>query len=296
VTFSGPAWPDALREGVIRELRIELSRRSLSVCEQPVQTPELAPQEVITLLAADPTRVSIVASNIENEGGFTGRTIFIGPIPEDARALAIAQAVDEALRNQNEEAEPRPRPPTSTLPVERQVRQTNSPSWFFGAALAPTLQIAPGSRQRTRTVVSPGAAVRLSFGYARFGGSLGLAITRESDLNFSEVAVRELRLPVDASFNVRLARGPIQVMLDVGLLVALVNYKYRPEGDDHSSLELGGRAGFRVGWGHRIVPWVGASIEVLPSSTDFRFAPTGSLGDAPSLWLGFALGSEVRWP
>jgi len=123
-----------------------------------------------------------------------------------------------------------------------------------------------------------------------------VTITRESDLNFGEIAIRELRVPADASFSVRLARGPAQAMLDIGLLAALVTYQYRPAGDGHSSLELGGRAGVRVGWGHRIVPWVGASVEVLPSSTDFRFTPTGSLGRAPSLWLGFALGSEVRWP
>jgi len=137
VIFSGPAWPDALREGVIRELRIELSRRSLIACEGPAQLRELAPQKVVTLLAPDATRVSIVASNIENEGGFTGRTIFVGPIPEDARALAIAQAVDEALLNEGEDdyVRPPPRPAISIPPAEPRPQKTTSQAWFLAAAL-----------------------------------------------------------------------------------------------------------------------------------------------------------------
>jgi hypothetical protein len=35
---------------------------------------------------------------------------------------------------------------------------------------------------------------------------------------------------------------------------------------------------------------------VLPTSRALRFAPTGSFGHTPSLWLGFALGTELAWP
>ena len=294
--FSGPHWSDEVRDGVMRELRIELARRSLSVCAGPPESSEAAPDKVVTLLAADTERVAIVASNLEKEGGFTGRTIIVGSIPEDARALAIAQAVDEALRTGGNEPPATPKP-RAAAPVSRTPpRAARSPSWFIAAAVAPTLQIAPASSGRTHALAAPGVALRLSLGRASVGGSLGVAITRASDLSFGSVEVRDFRLPADASFDVRFARGPAQVTLDVGLVAALVNYSYGPTGDAHSAVELGGRAGLRFGWGHRFVPWIGTSIEAMPRAIDFRFAPTGSFGQAPSVWLGFALGTEVKWP
>ena len=297
VIFSGPNWSDDVRDGVIRELRIELARRSLEVCPGPEQAPEVAPEKVVTLLAADTERVSIVASNLEKEGGFTGRTIMIGSIPEDARALAIAQAVDEALRTGDAAPPEPPAPPKVSAPAAQLApRAARSSGWFMGAAVAPALQLAPASSGRTHAVVSPGVALRLSLGRASLGGTIGVAITRAGDLSFGGVEIRDFRLPADVSFNVRLSRGPAQATFDIGLVAALVNYQYGPAGDAHSAVELGGRAGLRFGWGHRFVPWVGTSLEVVPRSTDFRFAPTGSFGRSPSVWLGFALGTEVRWP
>jgi hypothetical protein len=295
VIFSGSAWSDAVRQGVIRELQIELSRRSLEVCPAPKSTPDIAPQEVVTLLASDPERVSIVGSNIENEGGFTGRTIMVGTIPDDARALAIAQAVDEALRTRGGEPAARATLPVSAPVARPAARWSRSSGWVLGAAVAPTLQLAPAASGLPRAAVAPGVTLRLSLGKARLGGSLGVAITRASDLSFDGIELRDFRVPADLSFGVRFARGPAQATLDIGMVAALVNYEYRPTGNAHSELELGGRAGLRFGWGHRFVPWLGASIEVLPSSSEFRFAPTGVFGRGPALWLGFALGTEVRW-
>jgi hypothetical protein len=296
VIFSGPAWSDTVRDGVVRELRIELARRSLEVCPATEAAESGTPQKVVTLLAADSERVSIVASNLEQEGGFTGRTILVGPIPEDARALAIAQAVDEALRGEGNQTERAPPPAVPTRVVQPAARQATMPSWFVAAALAPALQVAPAAADRTRAVVAPGALFRLSIGRGSVGGSLGVAVTRASDMRFGSLAIRDFRLPADVSFDLRLARGPAQAIFDVGLVAALVNYEYVPTGDAHSTLELGGRAGARFGWGRRVVPWVGASLEVLSSSADLRFAPTGSFGRAPNVWVGFALGTEVRWP
>ena len=296
VIFSGPNWSDEVRDGVIRELRTELSRRSLEVCPGPEQSPELAPEKVVTLLAEGTERVSIVASNMEKEGGFTGRTIMIGSIPEDARALAIAQAVDEALRTGDDEPPAPPKPRVAAPAAPLAPRAARSSAWFVAAAVAPALQIAPASSGRSHAAVSPGVALRLSLGRANFGGSVGVAITRATDLSFTGVEIRDFRLPADVSFNVRLSRGPAQATLDIGLVAALVNYEYAPTGDAHSAVELGGRAGLRFGWGYRFVPWIGTSLEALPRSSEFRFAPTGSFGRTPSIWLGFALGTEVRWP
>src|SRR6185503_10955166 len=99
IVFSGPAWSKPVQEAVLRELRTELQRRSLQACAEPEGAPWAPPQKLFTLLASDTERVAIVPSDLGNEGGFVGRTIALGVIPEDARALAIAQAVDEALRS-----------------------------------------------------------------------------------------------------------------------------------------------------------------------------------------------------
>jgi hypothetical protein len=253
--------------------------------------------DVVTLLANDAERVSIVSSNLEREGRFSGRTIAVGAIPDDARSLAIAQAVDEALRSRRDEPAPPPEPRAPPPAAAPPLPPAAEPAWAIAAALAPTLQVAPAASARTSSVVSPGAAVRLSLLRADLGGSLGVSITRASDLKLADgIAIRQLRVPADISFSLRLARGSAQAALDLGLVAALSSYEYAATGAAHTELELGGRAGLRLGWGRRIVPWLGASLEVLPHSTDFRLTPTGSVGKAPTLWLGFSLGTEVRWP
>jgi hypothetical protein len=123
-----------------------------------------------------------------------------------------------------------------------------------------------------------------------------VAIARATNLRLGDVRLRELRVPADAALDLRLVRGSFQTVLNVGLVAALANYEYERTGIAHSALKLGGRVGLRLGWGRRIMPWLGTSLEVLPSATELRFSPVGSLGRAPGVWLGLALGTEVRWP
>jgi hypothetical protein len=147
-----------------------------------------------------------------------------------------------------------------------------------------------------RPVIAPGATLRLSVMPSTVGASLGIALTRASDLSYDHVTIRQFRLPLDASLRLRLRRGLLETMFDVGVLAALVDYGYAPNGRGQRWVEVGGRAGVSVGWGRRLVPWLGASIEVLPNSRELRFAPTGNVGHTPALWLGFALGTELAWP
>ncbi|HVY32228.1 MAG TPA: hypothetical protein VHB79_37080 [Polyangiaceae bacterium] len=296
VIFSGSAWSDGMRDGVIRELRTELARRSLQVCPEAGPAPTRAPKEVVTLLASDADHVSIVGSNLANEGGFNGRTILVSAIPEDARSLAIAQAVDEALRNSDSRSEPAPAVEPTSPPRRPPASSRDKPraTWFLATALAPTLQVAPPAAQREHAVVAPGIALRLSMMGAVLGGSLGVAITRASDLTFDDVTIRSFRVPLDLSASLRLARGAAQGTIDIGLVAALASYEQASA--SRSNLELGGRIGLRFGWGRRVVPWIGTSLELLPRATNFEFTPTGTLGHAPSLWLGFTIGTEVKWP
>jgi hypothetical protein len=303
VVFAGPVWTDATREAILRELRVELARRALQACAESSQAasappnPANPPKKLVTLLANDAERVSILPADLQSEGGFVGRTVLVGAIPEDARPLAIAQAVDEALRSDSSRpSEPAVVPPKPPV-IQRPPEEPPASDLVLGAALAPALQIAPPIFQgATRSTIAPGMVMRLSLRSSNLGGSLGIAITRTSELTFGPVAVRQLRLPLDLSLRGRLHRGLLECLFDVGAVAALVDYEHGPTDLSYRRLELGGRVGVSIGWGRRFVPWLGASVELLPSSLELKLAPTGTFGHTPQLWLGVALGTEVRWP
>jgi len=260
----------------------------------------------VTLLWSDPDRVSIVPSRLQDEGGFSGRTIRLGPIPEDARALAIAQAVDEALRGVSASSEPAS-PPASPPPIrEPPAKDVPSPppassappsALRLAVSIGPVLGVAPtGFTDASKTVLAPGAALRVAVTNSRFGGSIGLILGRSTDLVFDSVSISQFRLPVDASFRFILQAGALRGALDAGVVLALLHEEYTPTRSAHQDVEAGVRGGLTLSWGERIVPWVATSIEVLPFPYDVRFAPIGAIGHTSSLWLGFALGMEVRWP
>jgi hypothetical protein len=300
--FSGTAWTPTQEEGVVRELRIELSRRSLEVCPHSDEAPSSPPAAVVTLLSNDADRVSIVPSRLQDEGGFSGRTIRLGSIPEDARALAIAQAVDEALRGLPGTPEPAPPPPPpaprDTQPKDVAVAPQVSPSTLkLALSIGPMLEVAPsGATHASKTVLAPGAALRAALTSAKVGGSIGVLLGRANELSFDSISISQLRVPVDASFRLVLQAGPLQSAFDAGLVVALLREDFAPNHSAHQEVETGLRGGITLSWGERIVPWLGASVEVLPSPYDLRFAPMGAIGHTSSVWIGFALGMEVRWP
>jgi hypothetical protein len=300
VSFSGTAWSSAVEESVLRELRVELGRRSLDVCVHS-DVPSASPASAfVTLLANDLDTVSIVPSRLQNEGGFSGRTIRVSSIPEDARALAIAQAVDEALRTERSpEPVPPPPPPPSREVAKDVTPPVGAPSSRFrvGVAIGPALQVAPSSGAgAAKTMLAAGGSLRVAATYANFGGSLGVVFAKSTQLDFGSVALNQFRLPVDVSARARLRTGSLEGTFDLGLLLALLREEYVPARRTYVEVEPGIRAGLTLAWGERIVPWVGASIEVLPAPYDLRFAPVGSLGRTASLWLGFSLGMEMRWP
>jgi len=297
IIFSGRAWSKDAQDSILRELRIELDRRSLEVCTEPNEAPWAPPQKLITLIANDADRVAIVPSDLQHEGGFVGRTVLIGAIPEDARPLAIAQAVDEALRSDSR-ATPEP-PPVREMPaVDAEApAKPASPGFTVAAAVGAAVQVAPATFEgASQATVAPGIALRFSAIPSSVGGSLGVTLTRTSDLHLGAVVVRQFRLPMDVSLRVRLRKGLFQSAFDVGAVAAIVAYDYPPEVQAYQGMEFGGRAGASVGWGHPLKPWLGASIEVLPSSSELKFAPTGTIGHTPTLWLGLALGMELSWP
>jgi hypothetical protein len=329
LNFSGSAWSPAEQENVLRELRVELGRRALEVCLHLNVAIARAPTAVVTLLANDLDRVSIVPSQMQDEGDFSGRTIRVGAVPKDARALAIAQAVDEVLRSERVETaasppslfEPSPgpapsaasqhaaeplrsqpaesRPPTRSREVANEAPPPSSPSprLRFGLAVGPTVQLAPSSATGTeKSAIVLGGTLRASVSYGRFGGSLGVVLAQSTELTFNSAAIDQFRVPIDASARMRVRAGSLEGTFDLGPLLALLREEYHPTGRTYFEVEPGVRAGVTISWSARIAPWVGASVEILPAPYDQRFAPEGTVGHTSTLWLGFSLGVEARWP
>jgi hypothetical protein len=289
-----------------------------------------APTAAVTLIANDLDRVSIVPSQMREEGDFSGRTLRVGAVPKDARALAIAQAIDEVLRSEGDEAEPafsppslfepspgtapsaasqparepsRSLPPESTPPTHsREITNeppasSPSPRLRFGLAVGPTIQLAPSiATGAEKNAIVGGGVLRASVSYGRFGGSLGVVLAKSTDLTFNSAAIDQFRVPIDASARMHLHAGSVEGTFDLGALLALLREEYVPTGRTYFEVEPGVRAGVMISWRALIVPWVGASVEILPAPYDLRFAPEGTVGHTSTLWLGFSLGVEARWP
>jgi hypothetical protein len=329
LSFSGSAWSAAEEENVLRELRVELGRRSLAVCLHFNAAMAPPPTAVVTLLANDLDRVSIVPSQMHDEGDFSGRTLRVGAVPKDARALAIAQAVDEVLRSERPETAasppslvepspgpatsatsqppaepsrsppPEPTPPTRSREVANEAPSPSSPAprLRFGLAVGPTVQLAPSSATGAeKGAIVPGGTLRASVGYGRFGGSLGVVLATSTELTFHSAAVDQFRVPIDASARMRVRAGSLEGTFDLGALLAFLREEYHPTGRTYFEVEPGVRAGVTISWSASVVPWVGASVEILPAPYDLRFAPEGTVGHTSTLWLGFSLGVEARWP
>jgi hypothetical protein len=167
----------------------------------------------------------------------------------------------------------------------------------LGIAVGPAIQTAPpSSTGATKAALSAGGLLRIALTYAQFGGSLGVVLAKSSQLPFGSITIDQFRVPLDASARIRLRTGQLEGTFDLGVLLALLREEYTPAHRAQYGVEAGMRAGLTLSWGERIVPWVGSSLEVLPAPIDLRFAPTGTVGHTPSVWLGVALGMEVRWP
>ena len=178
------------QESILHELRIELNRRSLEICTHGEEGSASAPSAVVTLVSDDLDRVSIVPSRLRDEGVFSGRTIRLGSIPEDARALAVAQAVDEALRGVRPAPEPPPPTPAPPAPVApapphevakpgQRVPDVEPPPQGhpspvrLAVSLGPSLQWAPTQfTSASNTLAVPGAALRVAITSGCCGGSL----------------------------------------------------------------------------------------------------------------------------
>src|SRR5262249_55940501 len=140
----------------------------------------------------------------------------------------------------------------------------------FGVAVGPAIQVAPSSSMHaTKTAFAVGAALRAAVTYAQFGGSLGVVFPTSTELTFVSVRIDQFRVPIDASARLRLRTGRLEGAFDLGAFLAFLREEYAPARRAHVQVEPGVRAGLTLSWGERIVPWMGASLEVVPTPYAF---------------------------
>ncbi len=118
--IDGAALPLPLRTNLLLQLQSALARRNLTACEgageHPLATITLTPSE------GEDVRITLsVRDEVTNK--LVERTVKLGDLPSDARALALAQMTDELLRASWAEltVEDAPPPP---IPVPPEVRDT----------------------------------------------------------------------------------------------------------------------------------------------------------------------------
>jgi hypothetical protein len=105
-------------------------------------------------------------------------------------------------------------------------------------------------------------------------------------------------VPFDLDPYVAVARGPIEVIADVGLALTLLRATGSgfARNDAGSGLEWGVRAG--LGLGYRLTARLGARLGVegvvVPRSVDLASTVTGKLASTPGAWLGVSAGLFVR--
>jgi hypothetical protein len=125
IRVESAALPAALQANLLLQLRSALARRGLTACENgdhPLATIVLTPYEGVDVRITLSIRDEVTNKLVE-------RTVKLGDLPADARALALAQMTDELLRASWAEltVEDAPPPPIAVPPEVHDALPKRSP-------------------------------------------------------------------------------------------------------------------------------------------------------------------------
>ncbi len=241
-----------------------------SVRSPSVQPPESV-QGVTTVRASPPPQQAPAAPQAKNEQSAR-------PVSEATRPAAI----------------PNPESPGTTVAVAGDLP---APARFhLGVAIGGAF-FAAAPTGTSNIPMSPGLALRLALTGQRLGISVGALLPTDVTLDLGDAEARERRMAFDAGARLTWRWRQIAVATDLGALgvyrridgVGLV------QNNGASGFDVGVRGG--VGFAFvrsRVTPWIGVAAEVVPVPAAISFAPAGTAGHAPLLWVGIAAGLSVR--
>ncbi|MET0386079.1 MAG: hypothetical protein ABW321_08990 [Polyangiales bacterium] len=129
LAFEGDLWSSALQINTREDLRVGLRLRGIQLCSAGPETAALQPVARVILHLLDFERMVV---SIEIQDAVTDKQVFrsidMHAIAADARALSLAQSIDELLRASWVEITIRPPTPSAPPPPAAIVRVFESPS------------------------------------------------------------------------------------------------------------------------------------------------------------------------
>ncbi len=183
-------------------------------------------------------------------------------------------------------AAPVPVPPPRLAPP---VQSTTS-NWFPLAELGAKLAVTPFT---SPSIAAWGGQFRGIFACSRWGGALGLDIPARSTFELEAIRIQLARYTADLSLRMKWEKDSMRTSLDLGPLISLLQLRQLdlPDAKRVSRGQAGLRAGAVVAWmNQHVSPFVGADVELMPSTIPIRVEPNGEIGRTSSVWLGISIG------
>jgi hypothetical protein len=151
-----------------------------------------------------------------------------------------------------------------------------------------------------RSEVTGGGALRLVLGGRYVAGALGITGLAPVTLTASDVTVRVVRVPFDADLRLILPLGRLELSLDIGLALAILQLSATPLQNAATStrLDVGARLApqARFWLTSRLALVLGMQIVVSFAPYDLVVAPSATpITTTPRLWLGGNVGLAVRF-
>ncbi len=141
------------------------------------------------------------------------------------------------------------------------------------------------------TLVSGGAAARLSWGGGAVAGTLGATALLPVTQDVGSAGARLVRVPIDVGLRLRARRGALDVAGDLGAIAGLLFVRGEDLATSQSAtgVELGARAAAIVELPRRAwSPFVALELDVLASHG--LVVGGATVEDTPRMWLGLAIG------
>jgi hypothetical protein len=198
---------------------------------------------------------------------------------ERARVAAVFAAL--ALEPVDTEEAPKLPAPVDEAP----------PSSWFSLEAGPQVAFATLAQARN-TPVGWGGQARVIRSGERLGVALGVEAARFSRLDLGEYGASMARFACDLSGRILSFPGGVIVAGELGPSFAVLNVRGTGLATSPSAnrFDVGARAALSARLRTRWAPFVSVQAAVGTRRFDLTVHPSGSIGHAPRLWLGLAVG------
>jgi hypothetical protein len=183
----------------------------------------------------------------------------------------------------------------SRVPARPSRTPSSPPRARWAVELAPLFAFAPGTSGRT-SAVGWGGQGRGSVSGEYLGLSVGAETTLFNELSVGRYGAGITRAAADLSARLSWRPGGLGLAAELGPYFALLRVRGTGlfENTTSTRMDTGARGALLARLdGPRVSPWLALQAEIGASRFDLTVKPSGSVGTAPRLWLGVALGAAL---